>query len=170
DAARTSPYEYYQYWINVDDRDVGRFLRLFTLVAMEEIQDLERLEGAEVRRAKQRLALEATALAHGREEAEKAQAAARALFGGAAPGAEAACPSRAVPRAELERGLGVLQAFADSGLCESRNAARRLAAQGGLYVNGLPVGEDRRLTLEDLKDGAILLRAGKKKHLRLVVA
>ncbi len=179
DPARTSPYEFYQYWINADDRDVGRFLRLFTLLPLEEIQELEKLTGADIRRAKERLALETTALTHGREEAEKARQAARALFGGGPGGAsggalggtsgggDGSVPSHNVPRASLEKGIPAVQLFAEAGLCESKNAARRMARQGGLYLNGDAIPEERVVTAADLKDGAMLLRAGKKKHVRV---
>jgi tyrosyl-tRNA synthetase len=191
DASRTSPYEYYQYWINVDDRDAGRFLRMFTFLPIEEIAELEKLTGSDIRVAKQRLAFEATLLAHGREQAEKACDAARALFGGQrvvssvrvlheAVGQVVASmtglheavsvPSHVVARADLEKGLLAVQLFADSGLCESKSAAKRMARQGGLYVNGDAIPEERVLTAADLKDGAILLRAGKKKHVKVACA
>jgi tyrosyl-tRNA synthetase len=170
DAGRTSPYAYYQYWINTHDQDVGRFLRLFTLVPVADVAELEKLQGANLRAAKERLAYEATALCHGEEEAQKARAAAAALFGGGGSAAATAVPTHPVSRQSLELGLPAAQAFAESGLCESRSAARRMADQGGLYVNGEAVAEDRKLTLDDLRDGGILLRAGKKKHCRLVVA
>jgi tyrosyl-tRNA synthetase len=167
DAARTSPYDFYQYWINTDDRDVGRFLRIFTLLPLAEIVRLERLQGAELREAKRVLAAQATELAHGPDEARKAEAAARALFGAGDSGGEAV-PTWELPRADLERGIRATEVAAASRLCESRNAARRLAQQSGLYVNGEPAGEERVITAADLRDGAVLLRAGKKKHLRVV--
>lgn len=166
DPGRTSPYDFYQYWVNVDDRDVGRFLRMFTLLELEEIGELERLQGADLRRAKARLALEATTLTHGRDEAEKAEAAAKALFGGG--GDEASVPTHTLERTALEQGVPAFAVFADAGLCESRGAARRMARQGGLYVHGEAIAEDRVLTLADVKDGAILLRAGKKKHVKVI--
>ena len=170
DPERTSPYDFYQYWINTDDRDVGRFLRLFTLLPLEKIRELEALTGSETRRAKEVLALETTALTHGREEALKAQEAARALFGGGRPGADgASIPTQEIPLAELEKGILAVNLFAETKLCDSRSAARRLAAQNGLYVNDKPIPGDRVLASSDLEDGAILLRAGKKKYLRVVV-
>lgn len=170
DASRTSPYAFYQYWINADDRDVGRFLRLFTLLEISEIEELERLEGAEARIAKERLAFEATALTHGKASAEEAREASRALFGaGADAGTGAAVPTHAVSAGDLERGIPAVNLFAECGLCESRNAARRLARQGGLYVHRQPIAEDRVLGPGDLRDGTILLRAGKKKYARIVV-
>ena len=173
DPDKTSPYDYYQYWINTDDADVGRFLRLFTLMPMEQIRELDRYEGADIRKAKEVLALEATALTHGDEEARRAQGAARSLFQGGASGGGGGegVPTYEVARDTLEAGLSVLALFAEAGLCDSKGAARRMARQGGVYVNGESVAEDRVVTLDDLDDaGEALLRAGKKKHRRLVVS
>tara|TARA_B100000809_G_scaffold238666_1_gene259623 strand:- start:428 stop:1699 length:1272 start_codon:yes stop_codon:yes gene_type:complete len=169
DAERTSPYDYYQFWINTDDRDVSRFLRLFTLLPVEEIEKLEALEGANIRQAKQRLALEATALNHGQEAAEQAAEAARALFSKEGGGGESV-PTHQVSAAELEGGIAVIQLFNDCGLCDSKGAARRLARQGGLYVNDEKAEEDRVLTSADLDNECIMLRAGKKKHRRIEVS
>jgi len=168
DAARTTPYEYYQFWINTDDRDVGRFLRLFTLLPIDKIGALENLEGADLRRAKEALALAATALCHGEDEAAKAKDAARELFGGSA-GAGGSVPTHALAAGTLEPGFAATQLFVDCGLCESKGAARRLARQGGLYVNDEKIAEDRKLTPGDVREGVILLRAGKKKHRRIEV-
>ncbi len=174
DPERTSPYDFYQYWINTDDRDVGRCLRVFTFLPDEEITELEKLAGADIRKAKQVLAFEATHLTHGEEEAKKAEAGARKLFGGDAPGLTIPLtPTHAVPKAKLEAGILIAELCADSRLTESRNAARRLAKQGGLYVNGTSVPEDYVVTQKDLKPGVgedeIVLRAGKKKFMRVVV-
>ena len=169
DAERTSSYDYYQFWINTDDRDVGRFLRLFTLLPVEEVAALEALEGADIRQAKQTLALEATALNHGREAAEQAAEAARALFSNKGGGGDSV-PTCEVAAADLEAGIPVVQLFNDCGLCDSKGAARRLARQGGLYVNDEKVEEDKVLTSSDLVDGCIMLRAGKKKHRRIEVS
>ncbi len=164
----TSPYDFYQYWINTDDRDVGRFLRLFTFLPTEEIVALEGLRGADLRKAKEVLAVEATSIVHGKEEAEKARAAARALFGGAGQGGEAV-PTQKISRGEIEKEPLAVNVFADVKLCDSRGEARRLARQAGLYVNGEAIGEDRKLVPADARDGAIELRVGKKRHLRLKV-
>tara|TARA_Y100000758_G_scaffold267443_1_gene208014 strand:- start:1251 stop:1916 length:666 start_codon:yes stop_codon:yes gene_type:complete len=169
DAERTSSYDYYQFWINTDDRDVGRFLRLFTLLPVEEVAVLEALEGADIRQAKQTLALEATALNHGREAAEQAAEAAKALFSNKGGGGDSV-PTCEVAAADLEAGIPVVQLFNDCGLCDSKGAARRLARQGGLYVNDEKVEEDKVLTSSDLVDGCIMLRAGKKKHRRIEVS
>lgn len=167
DAAKTSPYDLYQYWINADDRDVGRFLRLFTFLPLDEIRALERLQGAEIREAKERLAVEATRFVHGDAEAGKAREAARALFGEG--GATGAVPTANVSREALAAGPMAVNVFADFGLAASRAEARRLARQGGLYVNGEPIAEDRALAESDVKQGEIHLRMGKKRHLVLKV-
>ena len=169
DAERTTPYDYYQFWINTDDRDVSRFLRLFTLLPVEELAALEALEGADIREAKQTLALEATALNHGREAAEQAAEAAKALFSNKGGGGDSV-PTHEVAAAELEAGIPVIQLFNDCGLCDSKGAARRLARQGGLYVNDEKVEEDRVLTSSDLDNDCMMLRAGKKKHRRIEVS
>jgi tyrosyl-tRNA synthetase len=167
DPERTSPYDFYQYWVNTDDPDVGRFLRLFTLLPVAEIEKLEQLEGADIRQAKEVLAFEATSLTHGDEEARRAREGARSLFGGGDVTADV--PSYELGGADLQAGVGAVDVSVASGLCESKNAARRLARQGGLYVNGKTVAEDYVLTSSDVDDGAIMLRAGKKKHRRVVV-
>ncbi len=167
DAAKTSPYDLYQYWINADDRDVGRFLRLFTFLPLDEIRALERLQGAEIREAKERLAVEATRLVHGDAEAAKAREAARALFGEG--GATGAVPTANLSRETLAARPLAVNVFADFGLAASRAEARRLARQGGLYVNGEPIAEERALSPGDVKDGEIHLRLGKKRHLVLKV-
>ncbi len=169
DAERTSVYDYYQFWINTDDRDVSRFLRLFTLLPVDEIQVLEALEGADIRDAKGRLAFEATALNHGREAAEQAAEAARALFASEGGGGDSV-PTHQVSAGELEEGIAAIQLFKDCGLCDSKGAARRLARQGGLYVNDEKAEEDRVLTSADLDNDCIMLRAGKKKHRRIEVS
>jgi len=169
DPKKTSPYDYYQFWINTDDRDVGKFLRLFTLLPIAEIEELEKLEGADIRTAKERLAMAATALTHGDEEAEKSREAAKKLFESGGSDA-ASVPTHTVGRGALEEGIPVFQIFHESGLCDSRGAARRLAKGGGARVNKEKVADDRILTLDDLnEDGVILLQAGKKKHRRIEV-
>jgi len=168
DAGRTSPYDYYQYWINIDDADVGRYLGLFTFLPMEEVRELSSLEGSELRRAKEALAFEVTRLNHGEEEAEKARSAARALFSGAA-GDDSSVPTVEIPRLHLGKGIPAFELFAETGLVKSRSEARRLIKQGGGYINGGRVENfDRLVTLEDLdEDSSLLLRAGKKKFVRV---
>jgi tyrosyl-tRNA synthetase len=171
DPERTSPYDFYQFWINTDDRDVGRFLRLFTFLDLDAVAELEALQGAELRRAKEVLAYEATRITHGDEEAERARKAARALFGGgdAAQIDAIEMPSFSVPRVRLDSGIPAIELCVEGKLCASRNEARRLARQGGLYVNGRAVPEDYLVRPADVESGAALLRAGKKRYLRVVL-
>jgi tyrosyl-tRNA synthetase len=168
DPAKTSPYDYYQYWVNVDDRDVGKCLRLFTLLEPGEIAELEALQGADIRQAKRKLAYETTALIHGAEEATRAEQGARALFAGGGDMAEV--PSTVFALATFSEALPVSEALARVGLAKSRGEARRLIKQGGVTVNDKRVeSEEQALSPADLVDGAILLRVGKKKYHRLVV-
>jgi tyrosyl-tRNA synthetase len=181
DSARTSPYEYFQYWINTDDRDVARFLALFTFLPLEEIRAVERLEGEELNAAKTVLAFETTQLAHGREHAVLALQATQRLFGGRELPADI-LPSSGIPRGEgetepaampsstvrLERlrsGIPAFRLFHEIGLASSGAAARRLIDQGGAYINGTRIdAQERLITERDLTaEGAILLRSGKKR-------
>lgn len=183
DPERTSPYEYYQFWVNTDDRDVERFLSLFTFLPIEEVKGYSRLEGADIRRAKEVLAYEATKIVHGKEEAEKARAAARALFVGIPDSGHSAegtfrdsQGNEAIPTTELakevfRKGVPVFKIFEITGLCSSGSEARRLIEQGGAYINNKRVEMfDNPLTLNDFSDGnQILLRAGKKKYHRVKI-
>jgi tyrosyl-tRNA synthetase len=169
DTDRTSPYDYYQYWINVEDADVGKCLRLFTLLEAEEIRGLEKLRGAELRRAKQVLAFETTRLIHGEEEAKRAEQGARALFGGQGGSLEDVPTSTLAP-GRIAEGLAVSEILAEVGLARSRSEARRLIQQGGVTVNDERVTAlDFALSPAHVAEGAILLRVGKKKYHRLVV-
>jgi tyrosyl-tRNA synthetase len=168
DADKLSPYDYYQYWINCDDRDVEKLLKIFTFLPLAEIKRLAALEGADVREAKRVLAYEATAITHGEVEARTAEMAARAAF--AEEGDLSAMPTTAISLARLETGLGVLEIFTETGLTQSRGEARRLAQQGGLYVNDVRLDQpEATLTPKDITPKGILLRAGKKKYHRLIV-
>jgi tyrosyl-tRNA synthetase len=170
---RTSPYDFYQFWINVEDADVGRFMAIYTLLPMEEVRRYASLEGAELRQAKEVLAFEVTKLVHGEQAAKEAQRASRALFSPGRPTGEAleAVPKTTVARARLEAGIPATQLFAETGLANSTSAARRLIQQGGAYVNEFRI-EDVNALISDaaLEDGEILLRAGKKNYHRVVVA
>lgn len=171
DAGLTPPYEYYQYWINQDDRDVGRFLALFTFLPMQDVRRLGSLPGEEMRHAKEVLAFEATALCHGKEEAEKSRAAARRLFGrGNSEETVDSAPSFAVEKEELVRGIPAYVLFEKSRLCKTRAEARRLISQGGGYVNDRRIDSfDEVIDVKDAADGFVLLRAGKKRYLRILV-
>jgi tyrosyl-tRNA synthetase len=170
DPELTSPYDYYQYWINQDDADVGRFLALFTFLPMDEVRRLSALEGAELRSAKEVLAFEATRICHGEKAAEQAREASRQLFGGGGRRASAA-PTFEIPREEMEQGLPAYILFELAGLCKTRGDARRLIAQGGGYVNDERIDAfDRTIDARALNGGSLLLRAGKKRYVRVMVA
>jgi tyrosyl-tRNA synthetase len=165
-AHRLSPYEYWQFWRNTEDGDVGRFLRLFTELSLDEIGRLEALGGAEINEAKKVLATEATALAHGADQAALAAETARRAFeeGEAA----AALPSITVPGAELTAGIPAFRLFVLAGLAASNSEARKLIRGGGARINDTPVTDEAGLIGPDLlQDGAIKLSAGRKQH-RLV--
>ena len=161
------PYDYWQYWRNAEDADVGRFLRLFTVLPLNEIEQLERLAGSEINEAKKVLATETTAMVHGRDAATAAAETARQTFeqGEAAAG----LPAIAVARHEIEAGLGLLSALVSAGLAASNGEARRAVQGGGVRVNDRPVHEERLvLTASDITgEGAIKLSLGRKKHVLL---
>ena len=173
DPKRTSPYEYYQYWINTEDDDVERFLSLFTFLPMKEIRELGKLSGADIREAKQRLAFETTAIVHGSENAHQAQQAAESLFSGnkSALGQDNSnVPSTVIDPERISVGLGIFDIFLETGLCKSKGEARRLQAQGGVYVNDQRIDDpDFCLGESDLQNREILLRAGKKRYHRLIL-
>jgi tyrosyl-tRNA synthetase len=187
DPARTSPYEYFQYWVNTDDRDVARFLALFSFLPLEEIRTIASMDSGELNTAKAVLAFEATQLAHGREEALQAFRAAQRLFGrrdipaeilpssslprGIAEVDHAEVPSSTIRLQQLKIGIPAFKLFHEAGLANSGSAARRLIEQGGAYVNGERIdSHDRLITDGDLTpEGALLLRSGKKKYHRLQV-
>ncbi len=162
-----SPYEYWQYWRNTEDGDVGRFLKLFTTLPLDEIERFSSFQGAELNEAKKVLATEATTLVHGRAAAEAAAETARKTF---EQGALAeTLPTVEIPRAELAKGLGVLTAFVKAGLVGSTSDARRQIKAGGLKVNDHTVS-DERMTLTEAAltgDGVVKLSLGKKKHVLL---
>ena len=159
-----SPYDYWQYWRNTEDADVGRFLKLFTEVPLPEIDRLASLQGAELNEAKKVLATEATALLHGREAADRAEGTARATFEQGT--LSETLPTFEIARAELEKGWGVLTANTHVGFVPSTSEARRQIKGGGLKVNDKTVTDEKRLlTLADLTpEGVIKLSLGKKRH------
>jgi len=168
DAELTSPYEFYQFWINVDDRDVPRFLKCYTLLPLAEIDRLGALQGAALRQAKETLAFEVTALTHGSAVARTAQDAARALFDGV--GELHGVPETVLPQVRLATGVPVVELLVATGLAASKSAARRLIQQGGASLNGTRLLDlDTLVTSADLRDGGLLLRAGKKHYHRVVV-
>lgn len=168
DPELLSAYDFYQYWINVDDRDVDKLLKCYTFLSLEEIAELSKLEGAEIRHAKEVLAFEMTQMVHGQAAAEEARAGAKAAFSG--KGDVSNMPSVTLPAARFEEGVPAYELFTEIGLAGSRGEARRLLQQGGGYVNEQRIEAfDRPVTKDDIQDGAIVLRAGKKKHFRIEV-
>lgn len=166
-ADQFSPYDFWQYWRNTEDADVGKFLKLFTTLPMSEIKKLEALGGSEINEAKKVLATEATALLHGRDAANEAAETARRTF---EEGALAeSLPTVEIPRGELEAGLGVLNAFVKAGLVASNGEARRQIKGGGLRVNDESVTDEKMaLSAANLTpEGLIKLSFGKKKHVLL---
>jgi tyrosyl-tRNA synthetase len=165
-SERTSPFDFFQYFVNVDDRDVGRFLKLLTFLPMAEIHRLEALEGAELRCAKQTLAFETTAIVHGREAAEMAKNAAHAAFGGT--GGDLV-PTHTVTVADLVAGIKSVDLLAAAGLAVSKSAARRLVEQGGVRIGARKVSSvDDVVRAEEIAADGTLLYVGKK-HIRRIV-
>jgi tyrosyl-tRNA synthetase len=163
-AERLKPYDYWQFWRNTEDADVGRFLRLFTELPLAETLRLERLEGAELNEAKKVLATEATALLHGRKTAERAAETAREVFEAGGAGSE--LPQLTLPREVLAQGIPAFELFTRAGLAASNGEARRLIRGGGARLNDRPIEtETRPVSLADLgADGAVKLSAGRKRH------
>ncbi|MBW1700889.1 MAG: tyrosine--tRNA ligase [Deltaproteobacteria bacterium] len=169
DTELTSPYDYYQYWINQDDRDVERFLALFTLLPLDEVRRLGALKGSDIRSAKEVLAYETTKLCHGQKEAEMAQKAARQLFGPDKSESSKSTPGYSVSREELAKGVPAYILFEKAGLCKTRGEARRLISHGGGYLNDLRVESfDQTINSSDLKNDSLLIRAGKKRYMRII--
>lgn len=167
DAEKTSPFDFYQYWRNVDDADVEKCLALLTFLPMDEVRRLGSLEGAQINEAKKILAYEVTKLVHGEEEAKKAQDAANALFSGGADMSNV--PTVTVSRDVL--GTSLLDVLANNKIVPSKSEGRRLIQQGGLSINGEKVAEvARALTEEDFKDGSALIKRGKKNYNKIELA
>jgi len=185
DKDKTSPYEYFQYWVNVDDRDVRRLLAFFTFLPMDEIEQVDHLEGAGLNIAKTILAFEATKLTHGKEEAEQALVSSLAAFGkrdippdilpassiprGLLEPDEANIPSAIIPRKSLQENPTIVDLLTQFSLLPSRGQARRLVQQGGIYVNGERVNDsDLVINESHVRESKIALRIGKKKHFHII--
>jgi tyrosyl-tRNA synthetase len=164
DKDKLSAFDFYQYWVNCDDRDVGRFLRLYTFLDLEEIEGLENLVGADIRDAKHRLAWEVTALVHGAVEADLARKAARDMVAGEAT---EALPTVSLGADELASGIGLLTLLVRAGLTASNGEGRRLVQGGGVKLDNERV-DDPNLVLTSLPDGGSVVRVGKKRSVRLV--
>jgi tyrosyl-tRNA synthetase len=166
-ADQVSPYEYWQYWRNTEDADVARFLKLFTVLPLDEIARLAALQGAEINEAKKILATEATALVHGRAAADEAAGTARTTFEEGAH--SAGLPTVEVPRAELQVGIGVLSAFVKAGLAASNGEVRRAIANNAILVNDVRVTGDKAVigAADVTLDGVVKLSLGRKRHVLL---
>jgi tyrosyl-tRNA synthetase len=187
DPQRTSPYEYYQFWINTDDRDVRRFLALFTFLPMQEVEEYGKLKGADLRKAKEMLAFEATKIVHGEEEGVMARDASKSLFGRGEfklpklqmhgqgrqviESAEDAIPTTLIDVEKISEGIPAFKLFETTSLCASGSEARRLIEQGGAYINSEKVKKfDELIKPKDFdQNGTVLLRAGKKKFHRIKI-
>lgn len=186
DPEKTSPYDYFQYWVNVDDRDVVKCLSFFTFLPMDEIEPIKNIEGAQLNTVKTILAYEATRLTHGENAAKESLTAAMAAFGGreisadllpscsiprgTVQASEKSIPSVDVPRSVFEASPKVTEILGDYKLTGSRGEARRLIQQGGVSVNDERVTDiDAVISTSDLVDGKVAIRIGKKKHFHLLV-
>lgn len=168
DPEKASPYEFYQYWRNVSDADVCRFLKLVTFVPMEEIREYEKLEGKELNEAKERLGFEVTKLVHGEEEARKAQEAARAVF--SAGGVSADMPTKEINGADFGDEINILDLLASVEFIPSKAEGKRLIKQGGLTVNDKKVTSfEDSVAKADFGDDGIIARRGKKAYLKIIL-
>jgi len=186
DESLTSPYEYYQFWINVDDADVGRFLKLFTFLPLKEVEAVEMIKGEDINNAKTVLAFEATKITHGEKKALEVWEASASAFGYRGIDSQL-FPSSTIPRSKvandlsgmptslvdkevLEKGIAAFELFARVGLCSSRGEARRLINQRGGYINGVAVSKyDDTIGFKHVENGSIVLRSGKKKYHQIKV-
>jgi tyrosyl-tRNA synthetase len=165
----TSVFDYYQYWINIDDKDVKKFLLIFTFLPVEQIKKLAQLKGAEIRKAKEVLAYEATKILHGEKAAEKAKEASRALFTKEKAKADL-IPTIFINKKELKKGILVSKLFNMAGLTKSVSESKRLILQGGGYLNKKRITDPNFLVTEsDFSGSEILLRSGKKKYCRVKI-
>jgi len=169
DAEKTSPYDFYQYWRNVDDSDVANCLALLTFLPMDEIEALTATQnGADINHAKEVLAYETTRLVHGESEAQRAQEAAKALFGGG--GDMENMPSTTLEASAFEQGMDIISLLTACSLIATRSEGRRLIQDGGVYLNNQRVNSiDTLVTTKDFTDGRALLRKGKKVYHRAII-
>ena len=167
DPNKTSPYDFYQYWRNVDDADVLKCLRMLTFLPLEQINEMDSWEGSQLNKAKEILAFELTSLVHGEEEAKKAEASAKVLFGG---GASGEMPTTELSESDLADGvIDIMSALVLTGLCSSKSEARRNIQQGGVSANDEKVSDiSRSFTADELKAGVVLKR-GKKNFNKIIL-
>lgn len=173
DPEMYSPYDYYQYWRNVNDADVIKFLKLFTFLPLDEIAKYE-ADGVNINDAKERLAYENTLIVHGKDEADKAEIAAKAMFSSDAPATieqRNGMPSMEIPKSDLDAGIPILNLYSLTTLCKSNGEARRLVTGGGASINGTKFDDPKAIINADLLDneGELLLKAGKKRFFRIIV-
>lgn len=167
DPEKVSPYEFYQYWRNVDDKDVIRMLKLVTFLPMEQIAEYEKLEGQELNKVKCILAYEVTKMVHGEEEAKKANDAAMAIFAGGADTNN--MPSAEIAQADIDAGINVLEFILKVGLVPSKGEGRRLIQQNGLSINGEKIHSiDLIINNDQFEDGKLILKKGKKVFLKVI--
>lgn len=167
DPEKTSPYDFYQYWRNVQDADVIKCLKLLTFVPMDQINEMATWQDARINEAKKVLAYEVTKIVHGEEEANKARQAAEALFGQGTSSAD--MPTVSVSMGTLESGIPLLDLLTNTGIIPSKGEGRRLIQQGGITVNNARVDQfDRMITVSDLVDSEIIIRKGKKSYHRII--
>ncbi len=168
DPEKVTPYEFYQYWRNVDDKDVIRLLKLVTFVPMSEIAEYEKLEGQELNRVKERLAYEVTKMVHGEEEANKADQAAKAVFGAGAD--DSNMPTYEMEAADAENGINILDLMVKSGLAPSKGEGRRLVSQGGVSIDGNKIMDVNYIVEKSIfSDGKIVIKKGKKVFLKVTI-
>ncbi len=165
-----SPYEFYQFWVNVPDADLNQFFLRFTFLPVEEVRTLCSAKDAKINDAKRRLALEITSLVHGEAAAKEAAEASRAAFQTDDGADLSGVPSLSLPRGEIEKGIPVVDLFVRAGLCITKSDARRLVSQGGAYVSRKNVTDiNAVVSVDSAEDGVILLRAGKKRYFRVIL-
>jgi len=168
DPAKTSPYDFYQYWVNVDDADVIKCLKLLTFLPLEEIEAMAEYKDAEINKAKKVLAYEVTKLVHGQEEADKAQAAAEAVFG--AGNASENMPTTEIAASEISSGLSILDCMVKMGIIASKGEGRRLIQQGGVSLNGNKISDVNYVLADsDFENGEAIIKKGKKVFHRVVL-
>ena len=168
DGEKTSPYEFYQYWRNVDDADVVKFIKMLTFISLDEIAKMEKWQGAELNRAKEILAYELTKMVHGEAEAEKAQSATKALFSG--EGDDSQMPTTKLEESDINGNvISLLDLLVKTGLAVSKSEARRLVMQGGIYVNNVQITDiSFNVCRADLTT-AVILRKGKKTYQKVIL-
>ncbi len=168
DPEKVTPYEFYQYWRNVDDKDVIRLLKLVTFVSMEEIAEYEKLEGQQLNEVKCRLAYEVTKMVHGEEEANKADSAAKAVFGAGSD--DSNMPTYALEADDAANGINILDLMVKSGLAPSKGEGRRLVQQGGVSIDGNKIGDVNYIVEKSIfNDGKIVIKKGKKVFLKVTM-